>query len=217
MSPAETPTKPADALHGLYLVTPEGGPGTLVHRVEQALDGGARILQYRDKSGDASQRLETARALKALCTAHGALFLVNDDVELAATVAADGVHLGREDAGLEEARARLGPDALIGISCYDRLDQAEDAAARGADYVAFGAVFPSATKPGAVHAPLALIREARARLDLPIAAIGGITPDNAGEVIRAGAHMVAVIQGVFAAPDIRNAARTIQDCFPEGA
>ncbi|MBK1692178.1 thiamine phosphate synthase [Ectothiorhodospira mobilis] len=205
---------PTKALSGLYLITPEEAPHTLLPRVEQALQGGARILQYRDKSGDAARRLETARALKALCTRHGALFLVNDDLDLAAAVAADGVHVGREDAALEEARAALGPGALIGVSCYDRLERAEDAAARGAGYVAFGAVFPSTTKPGAVHAPLALIREARTRLHLPIAAIGGITPDNAAQVIQAGAHMVAVIQGVFAAPDIRAAATRIRLAFP---
>ncbi|MCG5535596.1 thiamine phosphate synthase [Ectothiorhodospira mobilis] len=206
-------TNPTEALRGLYLVTPEEAPHTLLPRVEQALQGGARILQYRDKSGDATRRLETARALKALCADHHALFLVNDDVELAAAVAADGVHLGREDTGLEEARAALGPEALIGVSCYDRLERAEDAAARGADYVAFGAVFPSSTKPGAVHAPLALIREARTRLHLPIAAIGGITPDNAAQVVHAGAHMVAVIQGVFGASAPRTAAAHIRNAF----
>lgn len=203
-------------LHGLYALTDPGlqQPQDLPERVEAVLSGGVRLLQYRDKSGSPRRRQEAQR-LAALCQAHGAVFIVNDDIELAAAVAADGIHLGRDDLSLNAARARLGDRAIIGISCYNELARARVAAAEGADYVAFGSVFPSGTKPGAVHAPLELLRAAREVLDLPIVAIGGITAENAQRVIATGVDAVAVVRGVFGAPDSAAAARRIARLFDD--
>jgi len=184
---------------GLYAITRSGDPN-VVAAAEQALAGGARLLQYREKGVDAAARAAIARALRDLCARHGAVFVVNDDLELAAALGC-GVHLGREDAELAAARARLGPSATIGLSCYNDLARAERAERAGASYVAFGAAFPSRTKPGAVRAELSLYHAARARLALPIVAIGGITPDNAPLLIDAGVDAVAVIEGVFGAGD----------------
>ncbi len=201
-------------LHGLYTITPDGTTGPrLLEMARQALEGGARILQYRDKSRDRGRRLEEARALNDLCRQHQATFIVNDDIGLALACGAHGVHLGREDAALEEARRRLGDKALIGVSCYDDFHRAREAAARGADYVAFGAFFPSPTKPDAVRAGPPLLNRARRELALPVVAIGGITAENALPLIEAGAHMVAVIQGLFGQPDIRAAAQRFANLF----
>lgn len=198
-------------LEGLYAITDARlTPGDkLAECVAAALRGGARWIQYRDKSTDASRRLAEARALADACHAHGAGLIVNDDIELAAASGADGVHIGREDASVENARARLGAQAVIGVSCYNRLDLAEDAATRGADYVAFGSVFPSSTKPEAVRADLDLLRQARARLALPICAIGGIDAGNAAAVAATGVDMLAVISGVFGEEDPEIAAGEI--------
>ncbi|MCG5510625.1 thiamine phosphate synthase [Ectothiorhodospira lacustris] len=195
------------------MITPQDGGEALLRQAEAALAGGARILQYRDKSRDHDRRLAEATALRRLCRRHQALFIVNDDAALASRVAADGVHIGSDDGGIAEARALVGPERIVGVSCYNRLELACRAAAAGADYVAFGAVFPSGTKPETVHAPLSLIREARRTLALPITAIGGITEDNADAVIQAGAGMLAVVQGVFGAKDIRAAAARLSARF----
>src|SRR5262249_5338269 len=149
----------------------------------------------------------------ALCRAAGVPLVVNDDLDLARSLGADGVHLGREDAAIAEARAQLGPGRILGASCYDRIDLALAARRAGADYVAFGSAFPSATKPGAVRAPLALYREAKARVDVPIVAIGGITRGNARSLIDAGADAVAVISALFDAPDIERCARDLAEMF----
>ncbi|HSP01103.1 MAG TPA: thiamine phosphate synthase, partial [Thioalkalivibrio sp.] len=158
-------------------------------------------------------RRDEARALKALCEQHGALFIINDDVALAASAGAHGVHLGQGDMPLAQARARLGQAAIIGITCHDRLDLALAAQAEGADYVAFGAVHPSPTKPVAVRAPLMLFAQAREVLRIPVCAIGGLDADNAAAVIEAGADMVAVISGVFARPDPEAEARQLAAMF----
>lgn len=180
------------------------------------MGAGVRILQYRDKSDNPCRR-QTAQQLAALCRAHGTLFIVNDDIELAAAVYADGVHLGRDDRSLEAARSLLGPEAIIGISCYNELTRAHRAAAAGADYVAFGSVFPSPTKPGAVRATPELLRAARRDLDLPIVAIGGITAENANELLALGVDAVAVVTGVFGSVDPAAAARRITAMFDLGA
>jgi thiamine-phosphate pyrophosphorylase len=203
------------ALAGLYAIT-DGSltPGTeLAPAVEAAIRGGARLVQYRDKSTDTQRRRQEARMLMELCRDHGAGFIVNDDVELALESGADGIHLGRDDAALATARVRLGPRALIGVSCYDSLERAVAAAHAGADYVAFGSFFASDTKPGAVRAPLALLAEARRELGIPVCAIGGITPENGAALLRAGAHMLAVIRGVFAEKDVRTAAESYAQLF----
>ncbi len=196
---------------GLYLIADASvvARARLAAAVEAAIAGGAVLVQYRDKAADARTRLATARALAALCRARGVPFLVNDDPALAREAGADGVHVGRDDPSVAAARAALGAGVLVGASCYNALPLARAAAAAGADYVAFGSVFPSPTKPGAVRAPLALLGEARAALGVPVCAIGGITPANAGEVAAAGADLLAVASGVLAAPDPEAAARAI--------
>jgi thiamine-phosphate pyrophosphorylase len=200
---------------GLYAITDKGlcGGIGLIDAVSAAIDGGAVVVQYRDKGDDAESRLAEARALVGLCAGRGVVTIVNDDVDLALAVAADGVHLGRDDADPAQARRRLGDDRLIGVSCYDSLALGRDAQAAGCDYVAFGSAYPSPTKPGAVHASLDLYRRAVAGLDLPVVAIGGITPANAIPLIEAGCRSVAVISGVFGAPDIRSAAAAYTTCF----
>ena len=202
-------------LAGLYAITdPQLTPGdALVAAVAAALRGGARVIQYRDKSAATAQRRLEAAALSDLCRRRGALFLINDDIELAAEVDAAGVHLGRDDPQVHAARQRLGPRAIIGVSCYNELARAHAAAEQGADYVAFGRFFPSLTKPQAVPAERGLLRAARATLTLPLVAIGGITPENGGLLIEAGADMLAVIHGVFGQPDIEAAARRFADLF----
>lgn len=202
-------------LRGLYAITPERPDphSTLAEQVEQAILGGARIVQYRDKSEDARRRLAEARSLVEVCRRHGIPLIVNDDVELAAAAGADGVHLGRDDMEPAAARRRLCSGALIGVSCYNRLENAERAQALGADYVAFGRFFPSASKPGAVPADLELLCRARRILNLPIVAIGGISPQNGGPLVVAGADMLAVIEALFGRDDIRTAARAFAQLF----
>jgi len=202
-------------LAGLYALTPElADTVELAARTELALSGGASAIQYRTKAASAALKLEQAAALRALCSARGAIFIVNDDVELAHAVHADGVHLGRDDASLAAARVRLGPAAIVGVSCYDELERAESAIAAGGDYIAFGSFYPSRVKPNAVRAPLSLIAEAKARWpQAGIVAIGGITAANAPPLIAAGADAVAVISALYEAPDIALAARELAACF----
>jgi len=178
----------------------------LVAAVAEAIKGGASVIQYRDKTHNATERTRQASELATLCRQHDVLFIVNDDVALTKQAGADGVHLGREDASLAQAREQLGPDAIIGVSCYDEIERALKAQTDGADYVAFGRFFPSRTKPQAVQADLALLREARQKLHVPIVAIGGITPENGASLIAAGADALAVIEGAFGQADVRAAA-----------
>ena len=210
---------PKPLCRGLYAITDPlllPDDQRLIVAVERAITGGARLIQYRDKSTDAVRRLAQARALNALCQRHGIPLIVNDDVELTAAVGAAGVHIGRNDPDLATARARLGETALIGVSCYDRLDLALAAERAGADYVAFGAFFLSPTKPTEIRASVELLREARAVLHVPIVAIGGITPDNAPVLLEAGADALAVVSGVFGQPDIQAAARRYAALFAGG-
>jgi len=202
-------------LRGLYAITDTNlcPDEVLISSVEQALLGGCRLLQYRDKRVDLPRRREQAQQLKVLCHRHQALLIINDDLALAQAVAADGVHLGRHDPDPKHARTLLGVNAIIGVSCYNRLDLALAAKERKADYVAFGRFFPSLTKPDAVEATPDLLRRAREALELPLVAIGGITPENGGPLIEAGADMLAVIQGVFGQPDIRAASQQLSDLF----
>lgn len=190
---------------GLYALTPDDGVD-LVPRVAAAIAGGARLIQYRDKTATASERRQRAGALLELCRASAVPLIINDDIDLAAELDADGVHLGRDDQLLAVARARLGPDALIGVSCYASLERARAAQRAGADYIAFGSFFPSRTKPAAPPCDLATLRLAAAEFDLPIVAIGGITLDNAASLLHAGASLLAVISAIFEAADIRAAA-----------
>jgi thiamine-phosphate pyrophosphorylase len=199
---------------GLYAVTPDiaDTPGLLA-TAEAALAGGARLLQYRNKSASSALRLAQARALLALCRGFQVALIINDHLDLALAVNADGLHLGAEDGSLAAARARLGPARILGASCYDRLERALAAERLGADYVAFGSFFASSVKPGAVRAPLALLRQAKRRLSVPVVAIGGITLDNAPQLIAGGADGVAVVSALFGADDVRLAARRFSALF----
>lgn len=202
---------------GLYALTPdEPDTSVLAAKVRAAIAGGVTAVQYRNKPAAAALRGEQARALVALCRGAGVPLLVNDDIELALAVDAAGVHLGREDGDLAAARRRLGPGRLLGVSCYDRLELAEPAVAAGADYVAFGSMFASPTKPAAVRAPLALLGGAR-RLGVPVVAIGGITLENAPAAIAAGADALAVITALFDAADVAARARAFSDLFARKA
>lgn len=203
---------------GLYAITdPALIPAPeLAERVEAALVGGAVLVQYRDKAADPAARHVRARAILGRCRAYAVPLLINDDLDLAADIGADGVHLGRDDADPAAARARLGPQALIGVSCYNQLARAEAAATAGADYVAFGRFFPSRTKPHAAQADLELLRRARQRLRVPIAAIGGVDADNGAALISAGADLLAVIQGVFGYEDVTAAAQSLAALFAAG-
>jgi thiamine-phosphate pyrophosphorylase len=202
-------------LRGLYAITPDDTDSSrLEERVCALLAAaatGCAALQYRNKTASPGLRLEQARRLSLLARASGVPFIVNDDIELAAAVGADGVHLGREDGDIDAARRAL-PGKLLGVSCYDSLAAARAAVAAGADYVAFGSVFPSVTKPGAVRAPMRLFREARS-LGVPLVAIGGITLENAASVLAAGADALAVISALFDAPDIGVRAREFAGLF----
>lgn len=187
---------------GLYLVTPdEADSARLLARVEQVLPARPALLQYRNKLADTARRRDEAQALAVLCRRAGVKLIINDDLALALAVDADGVHLGRDDGDPAAARAALGPQRLLGVSCYDEWARAQCGAAAGADYLAFGAMFVSPTKPQAVRAPLELLGRARREFGRAVAAIGGITLDNAGSLVDAGADLVAVISDVFAAPD----------------
>lgn len=200
-------SKPASC-HGLYAITDAQliPDEQLTAAVEQALRGGARLIQYRDKSTDVVRRRAQARTLNTLCQHYGVPLIINDDVDLAAEIGAAGVHIGKDDPAFTTARARLGKEAIIGVSCYNQIDLALDAERAGADHVAFGAFFPSPTKPTEIRASIELLREAQARLNIPIVAIGGITPENAPSLLEAGADALAVISGVFGQSDIQAAA-----------
>lgn len=198
---------------GVYLVTRETADDhALLAVVQAALDGGAVVVQYRDKSVDTARRLRQASALVAACRRHHVPLLINDDVDLAGAVDAAGVHLGEHDGDIATARAALGRDAIIGVSCYDDAARAAALAAGGADYLAFGAFFPSPTKPNARRADPSLFAQT-AHLGLPTVAIGGIDGDNAGSLIAAGADLVAVISALFDADDPRAATRRIAALF----
>jgi thiamine-phosphate pyrophosphorylase len=201
--------------HGLYAITDASliAPGTLNDVVAKAIQGGAAVIQYRDKGRDYARRLAEAQALQALCAENAVCFLINDDVDLALEVGADGVHVGTEDTGLAKARRYLGATAIIGVSCYNRLELALQAQKDGVDYVAFGRFFPSQTKPGNILASEDLLREARVKLTVPIVAIGGITPENGAVLLAAGADLLAVIHGVFGDADPEAAARRYLGLF----
>jgi thiamine-phosphate pyrophosphorylase len=185
----------------------------LLAAVEEALEGGAHLIQYRDKWNSRSMRMRNAHSLLGLCHEHQALLIINDDIELADDIGADGVHIGASDASLEQARKHLGHEAIIGVTCSNSLERALDAEAGSASYVAFGRFFASNTKPNAPAAAVGLLALAKARLHLPICAIGGITPHNAAELIGLGADMVAAVEGVFGAADIEVAARAYTSLF----
>jgi thiamine-phosphate pyrophosphorylase len=200
---------------GLYAVTREGYPNAaaLAEAVAAAIRGGAVAVQYRAKA--AADPLAEADRLLAVCRAAAVPLIVNDDVALARRIGADGVHLGQGDLSPTEARRLLGPEAIIGVSCYDSADLAVRAEAEGADYAAFGRFFPSKTKPAASCARLETLALAKQRLHIPLVAIGGVTPDNGGLLRQAGADLLAVVEGVFGGDDPEAAARRFAALFQD--
>ncbi len=201
-------------ISGLYAITADcADTSDLLWQVRQALSGGVTILQYRNKSAAASLRLEQATALRGLTREFGIPLVVNDDVNLAYQVNADGVHLGATDTGVKAARMVLGSQKIIGVSCYNRLFLAREAIAAGADYVAFGSFFSSGVKPDAAKADTELLHQARAEFDVPLVAIGGITALNGASLVDAGAESLAVISALFGAADIRAAAQAFTKLF----
>ncbi len=199
---------------GVYAITPEtADTARLLAQVEAALSGGAAAVQYRNKSADVARRHEQASELVALCRRFGVPLIVNDDLRLADLTDADGVHLGRDDGSVREARIILGKGKFIGASCYQSLDRAVAAQAAGADYVAFGSFFPSPTKPAAGRAEPGLLHEAARAIQLPLVAIGGITLANAPQLLDAGADSLAVLSTLFDAADIRAAAHALNQLF----
>lgn len=200
------------SIHGLYAITPDGiATQTLVKLCEQVLLGGARILQYRNKQADSQLKIEQAQALRKLTLEHGIPLIINDNPSLARLCKADGLHLGKEDGSIAEAR-KIFPKGLLGVSCYDSLNRAQQALSLGADHIAFGAMAPSSTKPHATHAPLSLLKQAKS-LGLPIVAIGGITLTNAPSILEAGADAMAVIRALFDDPQPFSAAKQFSALF----
>jgi len=202
------------AIEGLYAITPDlADTPELLRKVRLALQGGARVLQYRNKSAESILKLQQAQALRQLTREFGTTFIVNDDARLAAQTDADGVHLGGEDGSVVAARKLLGTRKIIGVSCYNRPPLAQEAVSSGADYVAFGAFFPSGVKPDAVKAAPQLLTWAKGELGVPLVAIGGITPDNGAVLVQAGADALAVISAVFGAEDIKSSAQEFSTLF----
>ncbi len=177
--------------------------------VDAAIDGGARMIQFREKRRAFEESVALGRDLAALCAERGVPLIVNDSISLAVAIGADGVHLGKDDAGITDARAVLGARAIVGVSCYADVNRALDAQSAAASYVAFGACFPSRTKPEAPHVELEVVRHARAALFIPMCGIGGITAANAPLMVEAGADMVAVCDAVFGGSDVRERTRAI--------
>ena len=197
-------------MRGVYAITDCDNLSTheLLSVTEEILRAGVAALQYRDKSGDLKKRNREARELQRLCLEHDSLFIVNDDVQLAKSTGSHGVHLGSDDCDCKTVRKELGPHAIIGVSCYNSLKAAQDAAAGGADYVAFGSFYPTTSKQNAATAEPGIIQQAKQKISLPIVAIGGITPANCGTLIEHGADMLAAISSIYKAED---PFRTVQE------
>ena len=201
-------------IKGLYAITPEwADTAKLLQATRNLLEGGASVIQYRNKSGDVALQHAQASELIQLCHTFKVPLIINDNLRLADLTDADGLHLGAEDASIKEARFILGPDKIIGISCYNNLERAMEAEQQGADYVAFGSFFASRTKPDAVNAQLSLLGEAKKILHVPIVAIGGITLDNAPLLVQAGADAVAVITALYDSNDLHASAKGFASLF----
>lgn len=199
-------------MKGLYAIT-ESDSENLLEKARLAFEGGVKILQYRNKSADEKTKLKEAAELALLCREYAACFIINDDIELAKAVGADGVHLGREDGNIEDAKKLLGNEAVIGVTCYQDINNALEAERLGATYVAFGSFFASPSKPDAPRADLSLIRKAKHQLSLPVCCIGGITLENMDPLLEEGADMLAVISSLFAADDIKATAQQFSSRF----
>lgn len=201
--------------HGLYAITDTANLSfeIMLCKTEEILRAGAKILQYRNKQANQDTRISEAEQLVELCKQFTVPLIINDDIALAAHVYADGVHLGKSDSSIAEARKYLGNQAIIGYSCYNDLDRANEAVIAGADYISFGAFFPSPTKPDAVHATPEIIRAAKQQFDVSVVAIGGITPENGQSLIDAGADMLAVISGLYTSDTPFNTATKYGNLF----
>ena len=202
-------------VNGLYAITDTANLSTkiMLSKTEEILRAGAKILQYRNKRADQSTRISETEQLAELCKQFAVPMIINDDIALAAQVDADGVHLGKSDSSITEARKHLGNNAIIGYSCYNDLDRAIEAVNAGADYIAFGTFFPSPSKPDAVQATSEIIQTAKQQFDVPVVAIGGITPENGQSLIDAGADMLAVISGLYASETPFNTATKYVNLF----
>lgn len=201
-------------ISGLYSITPdETNTNLLLAKVEAALQGGASILQYRNKLADHNLQTQQAKAIQALCKQYQVPFIINDSVELCAMLNADGVHIGADDGNIAEVREKIGANKLLGASCYNRFELAQSAQQAGASYVAFGACFASSTKPHAPVASLDLFKQAKAQLHIPTVAIGGITLSNAPSVIQAGADSIAVINAIFGQVDVKTTTQQFAQLF----
>ena len=205
-------------LTGLYAITDSAlMPGErLMEKTEAELRGGCRILQYRNKNANSTDRKREAGLLRTLCHRYQSLLIINDDMELALQVGADGIHIGQSDTSLAQVRKQVGDQIIVGISCHDNITLALQAQQGGASYVAFGRFFESHTKPHAPAADVAVLSRAKKTLKIPIVAIGGITRDNAMRVITQGADMIAVIHDLFSPNDvheIEQRARTFARLF----
>ncbi len=201
-------------LQGLYGITDPTLCGShIIDNGEQAISGGAQIIQYRNKMANKPQQFDEAQALQALCQKHQRVFIINDDITLALAINADGVHLGQTDSSIPSAREQLGKEKIIGVTCHSDLGAAKDAQLQGTDYVAFGRFYPSQTKPAAPPAEIDILHQAKAQLQLPVVAIGGVTIENAPTLINAGADMLAVIHAVFAQDNIKQSAQNLSQLF----
>jgi len=201
-------------IKGLYAITPDSADlNTLIQKTKSAIEGGAFMVQYRSKIQDRDVKMQQCAAILRLCREYEIPCIVNDDVEMCRVLEADGVHLGEKDDNIAEVRHILGEDAIIGSSCYDQLNRAKSAQKEGASYVAFGAMFPTSTKPNAPRATLALLKEAKREIQIPIVAIGGITVNNAHDVIKTGIDTIAVITSLYEAKSIKETAETLSKMF----
>ena len=201
-------------IKGLYAITPDSADlNTLVHKTQLVIEGGAFMVQYRSKIHDRDVKMHQCAAILRLCREYDVPCIVNDDVEMCRILEADGVHLGENDDNIAEVRHILGEDAIIGSSCYNQLERAKQAQKEGASYVAFGTMFPTPTKPGAPRATLALLKEAKREIHIPIVAIGGITMNNAHDVIETGIDAIAVITSLYEAKSIKETAETFLKMF----
>ncbi len=201
-------------ISGLYAITPDtADTAQMCSMVEAAIAGGARIVQYRNKTADSKLRITQSQALLKICRQHDVPLIINDHIKLCLALDADGVHLGKVDGSLAEARKRLGNDKILGASCYNQFELAEQAQAAGVNYVAFGACFPSSTKPDAPRAEASLFTQAKQKLLIPAVAIGGITLNNAPSLTDAGADAIAVISALWDSQDITHSARQFSNLF----
>ena len=203
-------------ISGPYAITPDlNQTNDLLNKTRQVLEGGVKLVQYRNKSANDSLRREQAKLLLPLCREHNALLIINDHLEIAIEIDADGVHVGKNDVSVSAAKNQLGQNKIVGTSCYNQLDLAMQAQKDGADYIAFGAFFSSLTKPNAVSVSISLVNQAQKALSIPIVGIGGIQLTNARTVIQSGCAAIAVCHDLFQAENIKATAEHYVQLFAE--